>query len=76
MQSHVTKWGNSLGLRIPRVLADKIGIHAGTSVDVSLQDHRIVISKSYSLESLLDQVSPDNIHKEVQIGPSRGKESW
>ncbi len=76
MQIHVTKWGNSLGVRIPRVLANKIGIHEGTPVDVSVQDHQLIITKEFSLQSLLDQVTEENIHKEVQVGSERGEESW
>ncbi len=76
MHINVIKWGNSLGVRIPRVLANKIGIHEGTPVDVSIQDCHIVISKEYSLKSLLDQVTVENTHKEAQVGPACGKESW
>lgn len=76
MHIHVTKWGNSLGVRIPRILAHKIGLHEGTPVDVSVQDHHIVITKELSLQSLLDQVTEENIHSEVQIGSARGEEIW
>lgn len=76
MHMHVTKWGNSLGVRIPRVLANKIGIYEGTAVDVSIQDHQIVITKGFSLQSLLNQVTSENIHKEVEVGPACGEESW
>jgi antitoxin MazE len=76
MHIHVAKWGNSLGVRIPRVLANKIGLHEGTPVDVSIKDSHIIISKEYSLNSLLDQVTPENIHEEVQFGPACGKESF
>jgi antitoxin MazE len=76
MHIHVTKWGNSLGVRIPRVLANKIGIHDGTPVDVSIQDHRLVITKELSLQSLLNQVTSENIHKEIQFGSACGEESW
>jgi antitoxin MazE len=76
MHINVTKWGDSLGVRIPRVLANKLGIHAGTPVDVSIQDCHLIISKEYSLKSLVDQITPENIHKEVHIGASCGKESW
>jgi antitoxin MazE len=76
MHINVSKWGNSLGVRIPRVLANKIGIHEGTPVDVSIQENHIIISKGYSLESLLNEITPDNIHREVHIGPRCGKESW
>lgn len=76
MHVHVIKWGNSLGVRIPRVLAKKIGIHAGTPVDVSIQDHHLVISKGYSLQSMLDQIKAETIHEEIQAGPSCGDEAW
>jgi antitoxin MazE len=76
MHIHVTKWGNSLGVRIPRVLANKIGIHEGTPVDVSIQDHHIIIAKVFSLQSLLNQVTSENIHREVQVGEACGEESW
>lgn len=76
MHANITKWGNSLGVRIPRVLADKIGLHPGTPVEVSVEDHHLVIKKGYSLESMLDQVTSQNIHNEIQTGPLRGKEAW
>lgn len=76
MQIHVTKWGNSLGVRIPRALANKIGIHEGTPVDVSIQDQQIMITKGLSLQSLLSQVTSENIHKETSWGPTCGEEAW
>jgi len=76
MHIHVTKWGNSLGVRIPRVLANKIGMHEGTPVDVSIQDHHIVITKELSLQYLLSQVTQENIHGEVQVGAACGEEVW
>jgi antitoxin MazE len=73
---NVIKWGNSLGVRIPRVFADKIGIHEGTPIEVSLKNQNIIIRKGYSLESLLSKVTEENIHHEIQVGLSRGKEEW
>lgn len=76
MLMSVTKWGNSLGLRIPRVIADKIGIHEGATVDISIENHHIVIKKGYSLESLVGEITPENIHEETLTGDVRGKEFW
>ena len=33
----IHKWGNSLGLRIPRFLAKQAGIEEGTDIDISLE---------------------------------------
>lgn len=76
MQTQVTQWGNSLGVRIPRVLASKLGVHAGDSVEVFLQHDHIVIRKRYSLQSMLDQISEENRHEEIETGKSCGKEIW
>lgn len=77
MQSHVTKWGNSLGIRIPLSLAKEIGLTEGTQVDIRVENDTIIIRrKKYSLEALLSQITTENIHGEVGTGPSVGREAW
>jgi len=77
MQSHVTKWGNSLGIRIPKSIAKKIGLIEGMSVDFHVKDDAIIIRrKKYDLETLLSQITPQNIHKEVDTGHPHGREIW
>ncbi len=34
------------------------------------------VPKRYSLKELLDQVTPESIHEEVDTGPSVGGEAW
>lgn len=77
MQSHITKWGNSLGIRIPKVLAQEAGLTEGTPVELQLDDNTIIIRrKRYSLEMLMSQVTSQNIHKEIETGRSVGREKW
>ncbi len=77
MQPRVQKWGNSLGVRIPLSLAQKIGLREGMPVDLQADEKAIIIRlKQYSLEQLLAGISPDNIHDEVDTGPRVGRESW
>jgi antitoxin MazE len=38
MQSHIRKWGNSLGVRIPKAWAEKIRLQEGTRIHLQL-DH-------------------------------------
>ncbi len=42
----IQKWGNSLALRIPQVLAEQAGLSEGTSVFVRLDAGKLVISAS------------------------------
>lgn len=79
MLIRVRKWGNSLALRIPALLARESGIDDGTEVDVALDGGRLVITPPrppYSLEALLDGVTDENVHRVVDTGPRRGVEAW
>ena len=80
MKVQVQKWGNSLALRIPKSCATESSIEQGTLVDVSVVKGKLVVAsvvdRKYTLEELLDGITKRNIHREVDTGPSVGKESW
>ncbi len=76
MLTNVSKWGNSLGLRIPSSIAEKLGIVEDTPVELIVENNHLVIQKVYSLASLLAQITAENIHSEIDTGPSIGKEIW
>ena len=46
MQTKVQKWGNSLGVRIPRGLAEEVGLGAGTEVSLTAKDSELVLRPS------------------------------
>lgn len=71
----VKKWGNSLGIRIPKSLALKIGIEEGSEVDLDVENGHLVIKpKSETLEELLAQIRPENLHEEISTGEPQGRE--
>ena len=80
MRTRVQKWGNSLALRIPKSFAEEAGLKNSSPVDVSLVDGRLIIAPvrkpKWTLNELLAQVTPDNLHGEVDTGPTMGNESW
>lgn len=76
MFANVAKWGNSLGVRIPRSIADQLGISEGTPIDLIIEDNHLLIQKVYRLESLLAKITPENIHSEIDTGSSIGGEVW
>jgi antitoxin MazE len=80
MVSKVQKWGNSLGLRIPKPLAEELGLLANSPVELSLVDGKLIISpiikQIYSLEELISQVNEENLHYEIDTGPAEGGEVW
>ncbi|GLR66343.1 antitoxin MazE [Acidocella aquatica] len=77
MQSQVKKWGNSASVRIPAAILDAVHVSIDQDVDIRAENGRIVIEpmrKPVTLESLLLQVTPDNLHGEVDFGSSAGRE--
>lgn len=73
----VQKWGNSLGIRIPKAIAMKVGLEEGSEIDFDIEDDKIIIkNKSKSLEKLLSEITPDNMHQEVSTGNKEGREAW
>ena len=80
VQTRVQKWGNSLGVRIPRGLAEEVGLGAGTEVSLTVKDGELVLSLSVPsqlrLADLLAGVTPENIHASVDTGDAVGAEAF
>ena len=80
MQTKITKWGNSLALRIPKSFALSAKLRQNELVDISIDKEKIIITpigeKEYSLDELLEGVSADNLHGEFDTGIPVGKEVW
>jgi antitoxin MazE len=80
VQTRIQKWGNSLGLRIPRSLAAETGVGVGSEVDLSVQGGDLVVRpakrRPYRLNELLRKVTARNLHDEVHTGGPTGKEVW
>lgn len=69
------KWGNSLGIRIPKEAADRIGVDQGSEMFLSVSKKEGTITlkpkkvrKEYTLDELLSQITPENRHKEIDFG--------
>jgi antitoxin MazE len=79
MQTKVQKWGNSLGVRIPRAFAAQARIRAGSEVDISLERDGLRVKpvrQRYRLRELLRKIDARNRHGEVATGGPTGKEAW
>jgi antitoxin MazE len=76
----VRKWGNSAAVRLPAAALAAAGIKVGDPVEVREEKGRLVIEKArpepLTLEWLLEGITPDNLHPEVDFGPPVGKEFW
>lgn len=78
METQVKRWGNSLALRIPKPFADEVGLEEDALVELTVVDGALVVAPTSELclEKLLEQVTEENLHAEIDSGPAIGKEVW
>ena len=79
IETQITKWGNSLGLRLPKSVALEAQVGEGDTVNVSVKNGVIVVRPSrpaYSLKQLVARITPRNRHKESDWGTPVGDEVW
>ena len=78
MITKAAKWGNSIGVRIPKDLANKTGIDVDSAVEIKEADGGVIIkpveTKEYSLKELVKRITPRNRHSEIDFGRPVGKE--
>ena len=80
MQTKIQKWGNSLGLRIPKSFAAEAQVKEGAAVELSVQDGGLLVRplrvRKYALSVLLRKMRQGNLHREVSTGRAVGREAW
>ena len=77
--TQISKWGNSLGLRLPKSVAAEAQVEEGDTVAVSVKNGAIVIRPSrpsYTLAELVAKITPRNKHSERDWGAPVGDEAW
>ena len=78
------RWGNSLAVRIPKVVADALKVSNGERAEIRIENGTLVLrpilkparKPRYTLEELLNGMTRDNVPQEVEWGPRRGNEAW
>lgn len=80
MKVKVSKWGNSLGLRLPLNLV-KTNIIEGSILDIKFENGVLIATpikekNDDKLEKLLYGITPENYGEEIDFGASVGKEIW
>lgn len=68
MQAKVAKWGNSVAVRLPKPLADELGLSPGRTVRLERRGTRLLIETitppsvpSYRLDELLARIEPGDV---------------
>ncbi len=77
----LTAWGKSLGLRVPKEVAESNGWKAGDKIQITEQDGGVFLKKprrikKYDIEELLAGVEEFKAEDMVDFGPPVGREVW
>jgi len=79
MNTQVGKWGNSLAVRIPGTYAKELHLKDGMDLQLTRLDDGLLLrprKHEYTLEKLLDQVKPENIHGDRVPTTPRSGFAW
>lgn len=79
MTATVGKWGNSLAVRIPKRVVKQLNLVIGSELEFSVIDNNMVLTPikgKLTLVELMDQITSENQHEEVDWGRPEGKEIW
>ena len=74
------RWGNSVGLRLPKPMLEQLGLTEGSQVDVMIEAGRLVIEpvrrRRMTMAELLEGFTSDDRPGEVDWGAPAGREIW
>ncbi|MBS0350338.1 MAG: AbrB/MazE/SpoVT family DNA-binding domain-containing protein [Proteobacteria bacterium] len=77
MEATIQKWGNSLAIRIPLAVAQQCHLKKGSSVNITVEDRKMIIQlmeKKMSLSKLLAEINASNLHSRIDIDEFIGRE--
>ncbi len=73
----ISKWGNSLGLRLPRALSAELGVSEGQKVDIRAEGGRLVVEPvrpALTWARMLENTSPEALREAFDWGEDVGRE--
>lgn len=80
MRAKVAQWGHSLALRVPRHMAEEVGLSAGSAVELRVEAGGLAVSpvvdEEPTLAELVAQITEENRHELIDFGRPVGKEVW
>jgi antitoxin MazE len=72
MRARVSKWGNSLAIRLPHAAVRSLQVQQGGQVELTIEGDRVEIRPArprYRLEELIRQITPDDQPEPIDVPP-------
>ncbi len=78
MEIKISKWGNSMALRLPKFVVEDLKVQEGSLMNLFVKENKLIVEpvkRKYSLKELLKDVDKSNLHSETSTGISVGNEN-
>lgn len=75
----LVKWGNSHAIRLSKLVLQRAEISEGDELEIEVEKGRISLHPSVAkptLQDLVAQIKPRNLHGEQDWGQRAGREVW
>lgn len=81
MTTTIQKWGNSQGVRIPKILLDTVNWSENEQIVILVQNNKIVIEKAKdkkrkNIKELFENYNEEYEPVEIDWGKPEGEEIW
>ncbi len=79
MRAQLVRWGNSHAVRIPKKLVEAARLREGEELELKLIGGGIELSPTrnqFTLEELVNGITPRNRHRTTEWGGAVGEEVW
>jgi antitoxin MazE len=76
MRTTITKWGNSLALRLPRHLAEEVKLVEGATVSLEIEDGSLRVTPIRPKFKLSELLAGERHAGEYNWGEAKGDEGW
>ncbi|MCY4623837.1 MAG: AbrB/MazE/SpoVT family DNA-binding domain-containing protein [Chloroflexi bacterium] len=74
---HVCTIDGGLAVRIPEDVAEQMGLCDGAAIEIETTDDGSTLRRDLpNIAELVNKITPENNHPEVDWGPARGAEAW
>lgn len=79
MKAQIVRWGNSLAIRIPKRITEQASLREGDYLELDASEGQVHLRRARkrnvpTLESLVEQITPENHYPEISTGHAVGKE--
>jgi len=81
METKVTKWGNSAGIRLSKDVKESLNIKVGDTLDVQIKDDTLILKKEEHTPTTIDELfkNYDGSKFKTDVldwGEKQGHEEW